>query len=150
VLTSAGNYQKVQCSFDTAAGATSIPVHLFTANHLYPASGGTNVWLSTAWNSVTIQQLTDNSTLAIPGTSPNVLPLRLLDTLDIYCDPESSQGMSIKTTISGGDVQTSIATASSLVYPIVEPGNTHFQITIVADWQPTTDLQITWTPRFQS
>lgn len=132
--------QKLTVSSAYATNSVQINVNSFTAAFNFPNT--TTVYVSTAWNQVSISQLTDNYTLSVSSTSAAPLPQTLNDTLDIYTDP--SNGMYI---VTNGLSQYLDFTGA---FPPLEPGNTQFQVQISADSAPTVDFAMSWTARYQS
>lgn len=133
--------QKVTVSQAVSAGATSIPVQSFVANYAFPVTS-TTASISTAWNQVTIAQLTDNYILSATSTSGVPLPQKSGDYLDINCDPATGW-----TIVTNGLPQQSDPVGA---FPPLEPSTTQWQITIASDWQPTVDASWAWTPRYLS
>jgi Concanavalin A-like lectin/glucanases superfamily len=132
--------QKVTVSAAYATNAVQINVNAFTAAFNFPNT--TTVYVSTAWNQVTVSQLTDNYTLSLTSTSAAPLPQTLGDYLDIYTDP--SNGMYI---VTNGLAQYLDFTGA---FPPLEAGNTQWQVQISADSAPTVDFAMAWTPRWLS
>jgi hypothetical protein len=151
--------QKVTASSNVSPGATSIPVNSFTANATFPATN-TTVMISTAWNHVYINQLTDNYQIEADGSgdqsftldpingngSALLLPQMLGDTLDIYCDPAGNPGWSILTSA----LSTSFTIPSVGAFPPLQPAVTSWQVAITSDYQPAADFSVIWTPRYMS
>lgn len=134
------NTQKVTVSQNVSATSTTIPVNTFTA--AWPFTTGTFVYVSTAWNQITVSQLTDNYTLSVSSTTAAPLPQTFGDFLDIFCDP--STGMYIAT--NGLSPYLDFVGA----FPPLEAANTQWQVSIGADYQPTVDAIWSWTPRMLS
>ena len=160
--TTGGNtfVQKLVVSSAVTSGATSIPVNAFTASASFPITS-TSVLVSTAWNNVTIAQLTDNYSIQANGNNDQtyeifggnsvasgvfLLPQVQGDFITINCDPTASNGWTITGSVQG----VSFTYQPNGAFPPLEPGNTQFQVTIASDSQPTAQFHMTFTPRYTS
>ena len=160
--TTGGNtfVQKLVVSGTVTGGATSIPVNAFTASASFPITS-TSVLISTAWNNVTIAQLTDNYSIQANGNNDQtyeifggnsvaagvfLLPQVQGDFIIINCDLTASNGWMITGTVQG----VSFTYQPNGAFPPLEPTTTQWQLTIASDTQPTADLKLTWTPRYTS
>jgi hypothetical protein len=152
--------QKLVVSGTVTAGATSIPVNSFTASASFPITS-TTVAISTAWNNVTIAQLTDNYSIQANGNNDQtyeivggnsvvsgvyLLPQAQNDFITINCDPTASNGWTITGSVQG----VSFTYQPNGAFPPLEPTTTQWQITVTADNQPTADFKLAWTPRYAS
>ncbi len=153
--------QKVTVSVTTAAAATSIPVNSFTPIYAMASGSQTTVGASIAWTNVTVAQLTDNYTISATTASstsyalsgggvgyvlPAILPQINGDFLDIYCDPQGTNGLAVISTVDG------IAAILEPIgaFPVLEPTLTQWTVQITADSAPSADFSVIWTPRYAS
>ena len=149
--------QKCTASANVLAGATTIPINTFVPT--YSMTTLTPIAISTAWDVLYINQLTDNYqmqvtsqndqayTLAPSGNGGAILlPQIQGDYLDIYCDPAGSPGW----VISGVGQGVPFSFTPVGAFPPLQPGATQWQITVTSDYQPTVDFSVIWTPRYMS
>lgn len=137
-----GNTQAVTASANWSVGATSIPVFSFTANANY--SSGDTITKATNWNNIIISQTQDGQTLTIGNSTAAPLPINNGDYVDILCDPSQTGGWSAQTNSSGA------YSDPNGVFPVIEPGATTFNISILCASVVLADCLISWPARYLS
>lgn len=142
IITHSGTSQTLTVTTGFSVGATTISVQSFTAGASY-VSGDTAA-KNTLWNSLTITQVTDNQTLNGTSTVGTPLPQINGDYVDIQCDPSVQYGWTIQTNNSGK------WTEPIGVFPVMEPGQTVFGISIASGSAVSAEAVLSWLPRYMA
>lgn len=142
VLTQGTNTQTIVVAADTPAGSTVIPTGGYSAIYTFGHNIATYRRIAT-WTSVQITQVTDTMTFTMTGSLPSTLG----DYVDINCDPTQGNGYSAIINSGVGNIPRPTFQG---VFPVQEPYDTTWNVTIVSNSTPLVQLQWTWVPRWLS
>jgi predicted phage tail component-like protein len=138
-LSSGTSTQTITTNAPSNAGTTTLTMIPFTAAVSYGV--GSTCILDNSWDSISLYQQMDAQLLVIKDAS--TLPQVSGDRIDVYCDPTVPiNGYTIQFN------QTGTPQPFNGVFPVVEPFNTSWIITIVANSPPQASVTWTWTPRW--
>lgn len=138
ILASGTHTQSVVVAQFTPFGSTTINTGGFSANFAYPA--GATITRDMAWDTIQINQTTDQQVLLITSN----LPTTTGDYLDINCDPLTTNGYTVIKNGSG------VLSAIAGSFPVLEDGNSAWTITIQAKSVPQIQVVWTWQQRWIS